>query len=53
MMPKILVLERYGEEMRPFPHARSLESVTALARLRGASAGMAAAEAFDVVRELI
>ena len=50
---KIKALECYAEEMRPFPHARSLESVTALARLRGASAGMAAAEAFDVVRELI
>jgi N-acetylglucosamine malate deacetylase 1 len=45
-------LEAYGEEMRPFPHARSYEAVDALATWRGASVGLPAAEAFMVVREI-
>jgi N-acetylglucosamine malate deacetylase 1 len=45
-------LEAYAEEMRPFPHARSYEAVDALAIWRGASAGLRAAEAFVVVREI-
>ena len=43
-------LQAYDREMRAFPHPRSYEAVDALARLRGASAGLAAAEAFHVVR---
>lgn len=39
-------LRAYQEEMRPFPHPRSHEVVEALARVRGATAGVAAAEAF-------
>lgn len=50
---KLKALECYGEEMRPFPHARSLEGIEAQARLRGVGAGMEAAEAFVVVRERI
>jgi LmbE family N-acetylglucosaminyl deacetylase len=42
----------YASEMRPFPHARSLEGLEALARWRGVSAGVEAAEAFTVVREI-
>jgi LmbE family N-acetylglucosaminyl deacetylase len=45
-------LEAYAEEMRPFPHARSYEAVEALARWRGAAAGLEAAEGFDVIREI-
>ena len=45
-------LECYASEMRPFPHARSMEGVEALARWRGVSAGVEAAEAFTVVREI-
>jgi LmbE family N-acetylglucosaminyl deacetylase len=50
---KLRALEAYEVEMRPFPHPRSVEGVTALARLRGATVGVAAAEAFRVVRELV
>lgn len=39
-------LRVYQGEMRPFPHPRSLEGVEALARVRGSTAGVAAAEAF-------
>ena len=45
-------LEAYKEEMRAFPHPRSFEAVNALAAWRGASAGLNAAEAFMVVREV-
>ena len=42
----------YDVEMRPFPHARSVENVEALARHRGASVGINVAEAFIVIREI-
>ncbi len=43
-------LAAYGEEMRAAPHARSIENVAALAAYRGGSVGVAAAEAFMVMR---
>lgn len=46
------VLEAYAEEMRPAPHARAIESVMALAQWRGASVGVAAAEAFMLLRRI-
>ena len=49
---KLLALECYASEMRAFPHPRSIESIEALARVRGSSIGAAAAEAFSVVREI-
>jgi LmbE family N-acetylglucosaminyl deacetylase len=49
---KCKALECYGSEMRPFPHARSMEGLETLARWRGVSAGVEAAEAFTVVREI-
>jgi N-acetylglucosamine malate deacetylase 1 len=50
MPAKLEALRAYATELRPFPHARSLEAVEALARFRGAEAGFAAAEAFEVLR---
>ena len=46
-------LECYADEMRSWPHARSFEAVEALARVRGASVGVTAAEAFMVIREIV
>lgn len=46
-------LEAYKMEMRPFPHARSVENVEALARTRGAAVGEPMSEAFVVVREVL
>ena len=43
---KLAALDAYASEMRPAPHPRSREAVTALARMRGATAGCAAAEAY-------
>jgi LmbE family N-acetylglucosaminyl deacetylase len=45
-------LEAYAAEMRPWPHARSLEAVEHLARWRGAQVGVEAAEAFCLLRQL-
>ena len=47
---KMNALKCYDEEMRPFPHARSYEAIRALATWRGATAGLAAAEAFATLR---
>jgi len=49
---KRLALEAYASEMRPWPHARSLEALEHLARWRGAQVGVEAAEAFCLLREL-
>jgi LmbE family N-acetylglucosaminyl deacetylase len=49
---KIDALKVYGSEMRPWPHPRSYEGVTHLARWRGATVGCEAAEAFVLGREI-
>lgn len=49
---KMEALEAYRQEMRDFPHPRSLQAMEALARWRGASVGMEAAEAFVLGRRL-
>ena len=50
---KLKALDEYKTEMRNFPHPRSNKYVEALAKVRGGSANMDAAEAFVIVRELI
>ena len=50
---KMAALAAYGDEMRPAPHARSLGAVRALAALRGGTAGLDCAEAFEVTREIV
>jgi LmbE family N-acetylglucosaminyl deacetylase len=47
------ILEIYGTELGEFPFPRSIEAVRALAALRGATAGCAAAEAFMLLKEII
>lgn len=47
---KIEAMSLYATETRPFPFARSPESIRALAMMRGAQAGIAFAEAFHIVR---
>jgi LmbE family N-acetylglucosaminyl deacetylase len=49
---KLNALKQYVTEMRDFPHARSLEAVEHLARLRGAQVGLLAAEAFFCCRSI-
>jgi LmbE family N-acetylglucosaminyl deacetylase len=43
----------YRSQLKEFPHPRSLQSVESLARVRGGTAGFPAAEAFQLIRELI
>lgn len=50
---KIKALNEYAVEMREFPHARSMKNLDALSVFRGASAGIARAEAFRLVRSVI
>lgn len=47
---KLDALEAYAEEMRSSPHSRSMAHVEVLARHRGFSIGVDAAEAFEVYR---
>lgn len=49
---KIKALEIYQEEMRNWPHARSISAIEHLARWRGASVGLEAAEAYVLGRNL-
>ncbi len=46
------VLQCYASQVGAFPDLRSLEAVDALARLRGATVNVKAAEAFVLVREV-
>jgi len=46
-------LEVYANEMRAFPHPRSLQALEALAQWRGATVGVVAAEAFIIGRSII
>jgi N-acetylglucosamine malate deacetylase 1 len=50
---KLAALDAYGEELRPFPHPRSIKAVSALAQWRGATVGVEAAEAFILGRKLV
>ena len=45
-------LVAYASEMRPWPHARSVEALEHIARWRGAQVGVEAAEAFCLLRQL-
>jgi LmbE family N-acetylglucosaminyl deacetylase len=49
---KLDILARYESELQPEPGPRSLSSVRALARSRGATIGVPFAEAFALVREI-
>jgi LmbE family N-acetylglucosaminyl deacetylase len=49
---KLEAFSAYEEELRPAPHPRSLASVEALARWRGATVGVEAAEAFMLGRQI-
>jgi LmbE family N-acetylglucosaminyl deacetylase len=50
---KMSALESYASELRDFPHPRSRLAIEALARWRGATVGVAAAEAFVLGRKIV
>lgn len=49
---KMQAMEFYASQLHPFPDLRSLETVEALARFRGATVNVKAAEAFMLIREI-
>ena len=49
---KLEAMRFYQSQLHPFPDLRSEESITALARFRGATVNVRAAEAFMLVREI-
>ena len=53
ILKKLHALSFYSSEMRNFPHPRSIDAITHLARWRGASVGCEAAEAFMLGRRII
>ena len=50
---KLEALACYRDELRPAPHPRSIEACRALARWRGSTVGVTAAEAFRLVRHVV
>jgi len=50
---KLAALKEYSGEMREFPHPRSIAACEYLSRWRGATVGVAAAEAFELGRMII
>lgn len=48
---KLRAMSEYKSELKEFPHPRSLEAITALAKLRGSAVGLKGAEAFMLIRE--
>jgi N-acetylglucosamine malate deacetylase 1 len=53
LVRKLRSLSCYQSQIRPFPDARSLEAVEALAKFRGCTVGFFAAEAFCLVRKSV
>ncbi len=49
---KLKAMAEYKLELKEFPHPRSLEAISALAKMRGATVGVEAAEAFMLIREI-
>lgn len=49
---KLEAMRQYASQVKPFPHERSLESLRALATLRGSTVGCRAAEGFVLLREI-
>lgn len=49
---KLEAMREYASQLKPPPHERSIESLRALATLRGATIGCEAAEAFVLVRHI-
>ena len=44
--------EYYKDEIKPYPHSRSLRKIENLAELRGGQSGLVKAEAFEVIRKI-
>ncbi len=47
---KIEAIKLYKDELRPYPHSRSVKSIRSLSNYRGVQAGYKNAEAFHIIR---
>ncbi|MDB3987463.1 PIG-L family deacetylase [Candidatus Pelagibacter sp.] len=47
---KIEAIKLYKDELRPYPHSRSIKSIISLSNYRGVQAGYKNAEAFHIIR---
>jgi N-acetylglucosamine malate deacetylase 1 len=52
LVKKLSAMKRFASQLRPFPNERSIEALEALARHRGATVNVAAAEAFMTIRRI-
>ena len=50
---KLKAMSVYKSELKEYPHPRSLEAIEARAKIRGSTAGVPAAEAFILIREVL
>jgi len=53
MTLKLKALDAYSEEMRDYPHSRSIGAIESLAKYRGSTMGLMAAESFITERVLV
>lgn len=49
---KVAALSAYEEEIRDFPHSRSIKAIDALSTWRGNQVGLHRAEAFEIIRKI-
>tara|TARA_B100001989_G_scaffold223163_1_gene176942 strand:+ start:2962 stop:3642 length:681 start_codon:yes stop_codon:yes gene_type:complete len=49
---KLSALKAYSNEIRDYPHSRSLEAIKNLAKIRGNQNGLVMAEAFQIIRKI-
>lgn len=53
LQAKLEAMKCFKSQLKAFPNPRSLETIEALAKFRGATVGFKAAEAFMVIRQII
>ena len=45
-----MAIKQYKDELKPFPHPRSIKSIKSLSTYRGIQSGFENAEAFQIIR---
>lgn len=50
---KLEAMKHFTTQLKEFPHPRSLEAIESLAKLRGSTVGVKAAEAFSLIRRIV
>jgi hypothetical protein len=50
---KLVAMQHFSTQLVEFPHPRSIQGIESLAKLRGSTIGVEAAEAFCLLRRII